>query len=605
MYLHPKFRHLLYLVLAIIISACTPATSAPTPTPVPGGGAPAPEVYEPVAGSSMTWVDGSTIVYIPPGEFEMGKGSDAENAPAHVVNLDGFWINQTEVTNRSYARCVAAGTCTLPKLDEAASWYGDLFYADYPVAGVDWAQAQTYCNWAQGVLPTEAQWEMAAAGPTHTLYPWGDTSPDCSLLNFNNCLIPSAPDFVGSYPGGASFYGLLDMGGNVFEWVADFYAADYYPASPVENPIGPAAGSTRVVRGGGFDSPEMLVRTSTRGAMDPALAASNIGFRCTITTQRVAQPTLPICRVSAYLPRNNQGDAAGAATPTPVGAAGISVIGGYCDNSAVGVLTGINIDVGQPVTNPADYTVTAYGERLQCVQTPGYPNRLTCYGANVGEDSTIVITICPPRDGQDNVTTGGQPGCPQGYTLNPLTGQCEYTPATPPDQGCPPNYTTAVGANDCLPQPDPTNPNGGCPEGYFSYVTGNGIICVPPGGDDNGCTYGIVTANQPGCPPDPPCLPGYTYNAASQCCQPPEGSQPGCPQNYTFASDQNYCQPAETDGGGGDCVTFTVYIPSCVTPVPTRVNCSQFTTETSCNAYSNSCYWYQYQTGGPGECRNR
>ena len=107
--------------------------------------------------------------------------------------------------------------------------------ADFPVVGVRWDQAENYCHSIGGFLPTEAQWEKTARGPDGNLYPWGNTEPNCELLNFNECLGDTSP--VIDYPAGASPYEVLDMAGNVFEWVADWYKLDYYVEAPLEETL--------------------------------------------------------------------------------------------------------------------------------------------------------------------------------------------------------------------------------------------------------------------------------------------------------------------------------------------------------------------------------
>jgi formylglycine-generating enzyme required for sulfatase activity len=226
--------------------------------------------------------DGMEMVEIPAGQFLMGsEGRNDNEKPRHTVYLDAFWIDQTEVTNGMYAECVAAGSCTPPRHTSSytrRNYYDDNQYADYPVIYVDWNQANTYCQWAGGRLPTEAEWEKAARGTDGRTYPWGEQSPTCSLTNFGGCKGDTAA--VGSYPQGASLYGVLDMAGNVWEWVADWYSETYYMGSPSENPQGPASGETRVVRPGSWRDNGRNVRSSARGRSVPGSAGSNIGFRC-------------------------------------------------------------------------------------------------------------------------------------------------------------------------------------------------------------------------------------------------------------------------------------------------------------------------------------
>jgi eukaryotic-like serine/threonine-protein kinase len=243
--------------------------------------------------------DGMKMVYIPAGEFRMGSTSADANAksdemPQHLVSMDGFWIDRTEVTNAMFALCMRAGVCQAPARSSSASretYYGDPKYADYPVIYVDWQQAQAYCQWVGGDLPSEAQWEKAARGEDERIYPWGN-SVDGRRLNFcdANCPYDWADQSIndgfrdtapaGSYPAGASSYGVLDMLGNVGEWVLDWYSPSYYQISPGSNPSGPASGEVRVERGGTWASTARDARAAYRGKLDPATRLSSLGFRC-------------------------------------------------------------------------------------------------------------------------------------------------------------------------------------------------------------------------------------------------------------------------------------------------------------------------------------
>jgi len=226
--------------------------------------------------------DGMEMVYVPAGEFSMGsEEGDSDEKPAHVVSLDAYWIDKFEVSNDQYALCVADGTCSRPssvKSYRRDSYYGNPAYDDYPVVYVNWNQADAYCRWAGGRLPTEAEWEKAARATDERTYPWGDAAPTCSLANYAGCVGDTSE--VGSYPAGASPYGAMDMAGNVWEWVADWYDSGYYGKSSLQDPTGPASGSSRVLRGGSWLDAGNSVRSADRDGRNPADAYYNLGFRC-------------------------------------------------------------------------------------------------------------------------------------------------------------------------------------------------------------------------------------------------------------------------------------------------------------------------------------
>jgi formylglycine-generating enzyme required for sulfatase activity len=233
------------------------------------------------------------MVYVPAGEFEMGstEGHDDEQ-PVHTVALDGFWIDRTEVTNAQYRLCVEAEGCS-PLVQSYSStrdsYYGDSTYDNYPVVYVTWRQAADYCAWAEARLPTEAEWEYAARGPEERVFPWGDEF-DGTRLNYcdANCSEQWADEAVddgyadtapvGSYPGGASWSGALDMAGNVWEWVGDRHGD--YPSGRQVNPTGPSSGTARVLRGGSWNFDLNHARCASRWLFHPVSRNRYIGFRC-------------------------------------------------------------------------------------------------------------------------------------------------------------------------------------------------------------------------------------------------------------------------------------------------------------------------------------
>ncbi len=201
---------------------------------------------------------------------------DEDELPQHEVTLDSFWIDQTEVTNEQYSMCVQAGSCEATSFVDDSSLNGD----QQPVVGVSWFDADAYCAWAGVQLPTEAQWEYAARGDDGRIYTWGDDSPDCELAMYGNC--GESTMTAGSFsPAGDSWVGAMDMLGNVWEWVADWYGSDYYGNSPDANPAGPEDGSTKVLRGGGWRISTGSLRVTNRGSHGaPDGKDIDVGFRC-------------------------------------------------------------------------------------------------------------------------------------------------------------------------------------------------------------------------------------------------------------------------------------------------------------------------------------
>jgi len=231
--------------------------------------------------------DGMTMVYVPAGEFEMGsEDGNPDEQPVHTVYLDPYWIDQTEVTNTQYKLCVQAETCEAP----SGEYYNDSDYADHPVVGVDWYDANNYCTWAGRRLSTEAQWEKAARGTDARTYPWG-VGIDCNKASYFDCKDITTP--VGSHPEGASPYGALDMAGNVWEWVADWYDESYYRNSSTSNPTGPASGDYRILRGGAWDTYGRNLRASYRFWYEEDLRFNSFGFRCATPKTQIALTPSP------------------------------------------------------------------------------------------------------------------------------------------------------------------------------------------------------------------------------------------------------------------------------------------------------------------------
>lgn len=251
--------------------------------------------------------DGMVMVYVPAGAFDMGssdyeidrelqlcnenghceRSSFESEQPVHPVDLHAFWIDETEVTNAQYQRCVETGECSLPTDNRSYtrdSYFGNKDYGDYPVIYVSWDQAADYCKWISGRLPTEAEWEYVARGSHRSIFPWGNNRPNNTMLNYNGNVGDTVE--VGIYPAGVSWCGALDMAGNVWEWVNDWFGTDYYKRSPPQNPMGPASGGAHGLRGGAWHTNEHSVRTAKRDYYTDEWSPHYlVGFRCVVLSE--------------------------------------------------------------------------------------------------------------------------------------------------------------------------------------------------------------------------------------------------------------------------------------------------------------------------------
>lgn len=214
---------------------------------------------------------------------------ERDERPAYRVELSRFFIDPLEVTQAEYQACVAAGGCTPIDPGRCFVWTGGAFErggrmpggllgADHPAVCVTWFQARAYCASVGKRLPTEAEWERAAAGPTRRRYPWGDAAPSCGRAHFDGCGEHTRP--VGGRPGGASPEGVQDLAGNVSEWVNDWYDPEAYWRPFRDDPTGPDHGVVRVVRGGSYYDNAALLRSSYRYGLNPMSGFSTVGLRC-------------------------------------------------------------------------------------------------------------------------------------------------------------------------------------------------------------------------------------------------------------------------------------------------------------------------------------
>jgi len=318
-------------IAGIVFSACASKTPAAVPaaktqpvetaTTAPTA---APTAIPPTPTAAITTQtslkDGMTMVFVSAGKFLMGapvgEGEDDE-APQHMVNLDAYWIDQTEVTNAMFSAFIAdtsyktgaektgrSNVINNSQFEETkgADWQhpqgpssnlSDL--ENHPVVHVSWNDAAAYCKWAGRRLPTEAEWEKAARGTEGQDYPWGNAPEAGNLVNFadissdidwaviyiNDGFKFTAP--VGSYPDGISPFGALDMAGNAYEWVADWYDSGYYSQNINQNPQGPSSGAEHVMRGGSWSDGSSGVRTAGRDKLKPSNSSAIGGFRCALS----------------------------------------------------------------------------------------------------------------------------------------------------------------------------------------------------------------------------------------------------------------------------------------------------------------------------------
>ena len=227
--------------------------------------------------------DGAPMVLVPEGDFIMGSDKgDEDEAPVHRVHVNAFYIDKFEVTNARFAKYVDA-------IQSEPPWgFSDketpVIHADRPVRWVNWMDAMGYCLWVGKRLPTEAEWEKAARGTDERVYPWGNDPPTSVHAVYG--LKEGGGEtvsIIGNHHMGQSPYGVQDLAGNLYEWVMDWYAEDFYSSfinSPAVNPRGPTEGTTKVQRGGSYVNTPYRLRSSFRTKADPTEQDHNVGFRC-------------------------------------------------------------------------------------------------------------------------------------------------------------------------------------------------------------------------------------------------------------------------------------------------------------------------------------
>ena len=473
----------LFTALSVVLSSCEgflqspPATKAPvtlpsaTVAPPTATEPPATEaaVLQPIdlagpameLGSKYMYVDGSILVAVPGGPFLMGYKNFGDKE--HTVTVGDFWIYSSKVTNGQYARCVEAGLCSAPNLANDKD-FNNPKQINLPVTGVNYDQGAAYCTYVHGRLPTEAEWEKTARGPDGNLFPWGDGSPTCDLLNFNFC--KSKPTDVTAYPKGVSYYSALDMSGNTREWVADWFSAKYYDEAPDTDPLGPKLGDKRSVRGSSYQDSADPSISAHRFSLKPTENLPDLGFRCV-----VEDPTYfaPYCQTLALYGANVNGGPTDDVIPLPA-------------------------DCVQPViSQKSDCPDTSVYVTIETYPLPqgivpavngscaGGPPTYKCTGSGS-------ISIPAPACDAPMPPGGGQ--CAPGYNMDAQTNTCI---GKGPGTNCMPGFNYDPASQCCSATNPAAKVYGLCPAGFYQQ----GNACIPAGSNPNGPLQPAVSNFQP------------------------------------------------------------------------------------------------------------
>jgi formylglycine-generating enzyme required for sulfatase activity len=299
------------LLMSLLLVACAAPAPSPAPSSSPPSAGPSAEVsasgpgssqaastIDPGAGKERTDAHGVAQVWVPAGTFLMGtdetdptgelappawaKAELVSERPQHEVSLSsGYWIDRTEVTRASFQAFIDDGGYEKRDLwsEEGWKWNQTPRAVNTPPPGsecvegppdepkvcITWFEAEAYAAWRGGALPTEAQWEYAARGPSSSIFPWGDEWDAAKANVVESVALTPA----GSLPAGASWVGALDMAGNAMEWVADWFSISYYKQEVREDPTGPEFGSRKVEKGGWWGADPYVARSAYRHFEDP------------------------------------------------------------------------------------------------------------------------------------------------------------------------------------------------------------------------------------------------------------------------------------------------------------------------------------------------
>ncbi len=585
----------LCILFLLILSACGPDVTIELPpenTAAPEADAPAEptedEPEEPAevdesnledlleAGTAMKWYDDGYLVFVPQGEVTLGD-NEYENNPVHNVSLDDFWIYMFKVTNGQYRQCIATGTCTPPASEAPYPDLEDPKIKDQPVIGVTWEQADTYCQWMNGRLPTKAQWEKAARGPQANTYPWGEDDPDCDLLNYGDCENPAITT-VYEYPEGRSFYQAFDLAGNTYEWVFDLYEDDFISQLPGEEPAGPPDGTERSVRGSSYQSDEEIIPSAQLFYLEPDKYRADLGFRCVLTgaepktfgspcIQTAYVPGLPAPWVPGPPPPGNPQVPDFLESPCMIDI-GTSITQ-FCTNQSI---QQGGLDLSIVALGADDVYVNSWSSNQGAVCIDG-TDPLGCFGP---EGASITFEICATCTPPIQVGTVDY-YCENCYALehtNPPT--CVYHGSPVPGGACPAGYVYDLVNDICVKVVQISDE---CPDGY--EYDPNTDCCV--------ATFAEPSPDSPGSSGSYlPCPPGFG-NIQLVSADSTQGIEYAtCLYNFT-GSEQEYC------------ISQTYTVGHCDDPPPKRcTNPSSYTTKNSCEAAL--CKWKTDVTGVPETC---
>ncbi len=498
-------------LLSMVLSACAgQATQAPAGEPPVVEVATTEAVVPPVEGvpvdlggllppmeigSTFRYVDGTLLVAVPGGPSPQGAKHIPDN-PEAVWKISDFWAYATEVTNRQFAFCVFTKQCATPDLNDNKV-YNDPLHANDPVVGVNYDQAAQYCGWVHGRLPTSHEWEYLARGEKGFTYPWGETAPSCGLLNTADCV--GKPTMVLTYDDGRSPFLAWDMGGNVYEWVADWYSSKLS-----ENLLGPEFGDKRVVRSSSFGRSFFEAEAARIWSLKPNEHKNDLGFRCVVEDPLFFAP---FCEAKVIYGMDANGN------PIPGGGSPPS-----CNADVIPTNHYCNMETGdlwaQLTVNPPGATV----DNAPAGCNEGPPGVWTCCqgtcAANPGgswDGTSLDVHVdcpavlpgdyaCPPGydASGDGCSAQGHPGeCLAGTNYDPVNQCCSALDANGVSFGCPVGWFDTPTGCSPIPQPPGFDPASGVPP--FLPVD-----CTP-GGDNDGDSDGD---GDTACPPqDPYCNP--------------------------------------------------------------------------------------------------